>query len=49
MANPLSEESQVCAPTLKRTWGSVELGAYMELHALRVIEEIARLCLRAGQ
>lgn len=27
----------------------VKLGAYMELHALRVIEEIARLCLRPGQ
>ena len=49
MANLLSEESSRRSKFKKNVGIHVELGAYMELHALRVIEEIARLCLRPGQ
>lgn len=35
--------------SLKETGIHAELGVYMEQHALRVIEEIARLCPRFGQ
>lgn len=39
----------MCSEFKKNVGIHGESGAYMELHALRVIEEIARLCPRPGQ